>query len=159
MLKKHQVRVACTVSHVASMAEPGLRPSPWPVRTQRRHAAAASFSDAVLLRLTEIAERVRAVEKAVHGLRIDAPPGLVHARQGPEMERMQQQVNRLEALLACSPAVDEVLGDRLARGQPSEPTVDEMLDDMLARGKSAEKPFPCIPPFLECASVFYGGAP
>ena len=82
--------MADTASLVSSMQ----RPSSWPVRSQRRHAAMADFNNRVLGSLSRI-------EAAMVSDYVSSPPGLTtsSAPDGKTVAALDQRMQNIEVLL------------------------------------------------------------
>ena len=64
-------------SVAAPFVSPGFtRPSSWPIRNQRRHAAIAEFQSQVIELLSDVSSRLLHIETALSGLQGRLPPGL-----------------------------------------------------------------------------------
>ena len=78
------------------------RPSSWPIRNQRRHAAAVTFQTKMLETVSSISERLQSIErhlKHVHGL-TGPPPGLAGDNPDVSPRRdIDSRMDRVEKLL------------------------------------------------------------
>ena len=97
-------RTANMASVVASTASSGFsRPSSWPVRNQRRHAAIAEFQSQVLELLADMSSRLLHMETSLSGLQVCLPLGLTNlcAPQVSECDTSHvQKINRMEERIA-----------------------------------------------------------
>ena len=95
---------------VASTASSGFsRPSSWPVRNQRRHAAIAEFQSQVLELLADMSSRLLHMETSLSGLQVCLPLGLTNlcapqvskcnTSHVQKMNRMEERIASIETLL------------------------------------------------------------
>ena len=87
------------------MADVFCRPSSWPVRSQRRHAATIDFNDKVLALFSDVTSRLVRIETSLTSAPWSTPPGLdepcVH-RIGYDAEKitvLEKRVLSMEVLL------------------------------------------------------------
>ena len=86
------------------------RPSSWPIRRERQHAAHVRANQQIIAKLDAIEEKLASFE-----LRL-GPPGL-------HQSQLQERINRSECLVVCNanPSVDQLLTEMLKKKQPESP--------------------------------------
>ena len=85
----------------ADSVSPALRPSSWPVRSQRRHAATIEFNNHVLSSLGDISLRLSRIEDTRSEVRMLPPPGLTvpTTSEATLRSKLEKRVSGMESLL------------------------------------------------------------
>ena len=83
-------------THPPGLQIPNVRPSSWPIRNLRRHAATAAFNSEVMQKLDLLSQKLDHVLAGIPNAAED-------------------RLSRLETLLVCSPSVDEVLQELMSK--------------------------------------------
>ena len=102
---------------MAGMAACLYRPSSWPVRSQRRHAATAEFNSKVLTLLEDVTSRLGRIESSLANGAYRVPPGLeatiLQENAHDDVDQLEERVRSMEALLFKASFQDFQVLDRI----------------------------------------------